>query len=198
MKQRLPASITCVALPKLNNIEGSPATLWLSASFARAWYEDALAEARTGNTFQHRRWEIVFAVCAVESYLLEWVRNDVLSRNFTALNRYFPPGKPRGIKDRWKEVLKDLRRDDLISRCPNLSTRVWSDFVDLVNYRDGLVHAGVSRPEADNPPAGQPPHPSKTARDTLDAGWATRVTFRLISHLHSEIDTEPPEWLIEP
>jgi hypothetical protein len=81
------------------NIEGSPAILWLSASFARAWYEDALAEARAGDTFQHRRRrEIVFAVCAVESYLLEWVRDDVLSRNFAALNTYFPPDRHRGIK----------------------------------------------------------------------------------------------------
>jgi hypothetical protein len=179
-------------------IEGSSATLWLTASFARQWYEDALAEVRPDDTFQHRRREILFAVCAVESYLLEWVRDEVLSRDFTALETYFPPGVHRPIKDRWKEVLNKLHSHGRISKYPDHSTRVWQDFVVLLTYRDGLVHAGVSRPEPDELPASGRPLPSKSARDQVASGWATRIVARLITHLHAEIGTQPPAWLTEP
>ena len=56
--------------------------LWATASFARAWFSDALEEAGVVNDSDARRREIVFAVCFAESYLLEWVRDVVLSRDF--------------------------------------------------------------------------------------------------------------------
>jgi hypothetical protein len=180
------------------DVEGSSAPLWLTASFAREWYEDSLAEARAGDTFQHCRREILFAVCAVESYLLEWVRDDVLSRDFTALNTYFAPNARRGITEKWKDVLKDLHSNGLISKYPDTSTRVWQDFVTLVGYRDGFVHARVSRPETAGLPKNEQPLPSKSDRNTIAPGWATRIVNRLIAHLHAEIGTQPPVWLTEP
>jgi hypothetical protein len=197
------------AEPGTYGVKGSSAILWLNASFAQAWYEDALAEARADETFQHRRREILCAVCAVESYLLEWVRDTVLSRDFTALITYFPANRRRGITDKWKEVLKALYNDGLISTYPDLNTPVWGEFRTLVHYRDGLVHARVSRPEPDELPAdwlrlsprdleNLTPVPSKSARDTAARGWATRVVAHLITHLHTEIGTQPPAWLIEP
>ena len=206
-------------------VEGSPAILWLDTSFAQEWYEDALAEARADDTFQHCRREIVFAVCAVESYLFEWVRDEVFRRDFTALNTYLllDPHEEiqgreqkriegmwiKGIQDRWKEVLKDLHEHRLIPKYPNMRTRVWQDFVVLVNYRNGLMHASVSQPEPDELPADLlrlsardreklKPVPSRSDRKTMDPGWATGIVARLITHLHSEIGTQPPAWLIEP
>jgi hypothetical protein len=54
------------------------AAVWLTASFAREWFNDAVHEARTGGDIQAKRREIVFAVSFAESYLFEWVRDQVL------------------------------------------------------------------------------------------------------------------------
>jgi hypothetical protein len=185
------------AEPGIFRMTGSPATFWLTASFAPQWYEDALAEAQAGGDFRHRRREILFAVCAAESYLLEWVRDEVLSRNFTKLNKYFPPGARRGVAEKWKAVLKELERDCLIPRSPDLSTIVWQDFMTLLEYRDGIVHACMSRPETHGLPDDEQPRPSKNDRDNLVPGWATRIVARLITHLHSAVGTQTPEWLAE-
>ena len=68
-------------------------TIWQTYSFAPEWFADALHEAgQTGNHHARRR-EIIFAVCFAESYLVEWVRDEVLNRDFNLLNQYFPPGE---------------------------------------------------------------------------------------------------------
>ena len=85
-----------------------PITAWKSYSFAPEWYEDALNEARGGKDHHSRRREVVFAVCCIESYLFEWVRDDVLNREFSSLQNYFPDDHLRGIRERWKEVIKTL------------------------------------------------------------------------------------------
>ena len=64
-------------------------TTWLSYSFAREWYSDALNEACKRNDHHARRREIVFAVSSSESYLLEWVRDAVLQRDFHKLETLF-------------------------------------------------------------------------------------------------------------
>src|SRR5437763_1505475 len=79
-------------MPATVRITAGAATLWLTYSFAPEWFEDALHEARTGQEHHARRREIVFAVCFAESYLLEWVRDEVLKGDFPRLNRYFVPG----------------------------------------------------------------------------------------------------------
>src|SRR5713101_4785635 len=86
--------------------EAQSPTLWFFYSFAPDWFEDALTEASRGQDHHARRREIIFAVCAVESYLVEWVRDEVLKRQFASLTSYFPSGDRRGITQRWKEVLK--------------------------------------------------------------------------------------------
>jgi rubredoxin len=67
------------------------ATVWLSYSFAPEWFADALHEARAGGDHHARRREILFSVCCAESYILEWVRDQVLNRQFDRLNKYFHP-----------------------------------------------------------------------------------------------------------
>ena len=91
---------------------------WNSFSFARDWFEDALREAQTGKDHNSRRREIVFAVCCVESYLIEWLRDDVLNRKFDSFPRYFPPGDHRGIRPRWKGVIRKAHSDGLIDNMP--------------------------------------------------------------------------------
>jgi hypothetical protein len=163
------------------------ASIWRNASFAADWYEDALEEARAGGTFKKNvRREIIFAVCAAESYLFEWVRDRVLSRDFAKVENFFPPGEKRPVQDRWKDVLKQLEQDRLITKSPSFDTQVWGDFTTLVRYRHDIVHANVSRPSHDE-------------HDSFHVvpGWATNVVFELISNLHEAVGTPPPKWLVK-
>src|SRR5215207_10424708 len=89
------------------------ATIWLSSSFARPWYEDALREGGsptgTGDDIRGaRRREVLFAVIFSETYLVEWVRDEALGRDFTKLDSYFPARPHRGVTQKWKEVPKLL------------------------------------------------------------------------------------------
>ena len=43
--------------------EGIAATIWITASFAPEWFDDALREARAGAGHGQRRREILFSVC---------------------------------------------------------------------------------------------------------------------------------------
>lgn len=72
-----------------------PPIVWLSAHFALYWYQDAWAEAKNTGDTQFRRREILFSLAAAESYLLEWVRDEVLNRDFQKLDHYFPPEERR-------------------------------------------------------------------------------------------------------
>ena len=76
-------------------------TLWKFASFSKDWFGDALREAGDMNSMDARRREIVFAVCIAENYLFEWVRDDVLHREFRLVDHYFPAeGRKIGVTDR--------------------------------------------------------------------------------------------------
>ena len=177
---------------------GTP-TIWLTYSFAPEWFKDALNEARTGQDHHSRRREIVFSVCFVESYLFEWVRDEILNRKFDELAKYFPD-KDRQLSttDRWKAVIKRLHKDNRIQKVPNFGDSWWRGVRTLVEYRNGLVHAGASRPETDSLRDDEKPVPSKTTLDQLEAGWAVRVVIELIRRLHEAAGTSTPAWLIEP
>jgi hypothetical protein len=174
------------------------ATVWRSYHFAPEWYRDALNEAHHGTDHDARRREIVFAVCVAESYLLEWVRDSVLNRDFLALDKYFPPGEKRPITMKWKKIIKQLKDDSLIPDIPNFGGTTWSNFNELVEFRNGLVHARASRPETDGLPEEKLPVPSKTILDELKVGWPTGVVYSLISELHDVVGTDPPDWLKHP
>src|SRR5688572_8466411 len=79
-----------------------PPTIWSTYSFAPEWFADARHEARTGTDHHARRREIVFAVCCAESYLVEWVRDEVLRSEFRRINEFFPPNPrhPEGVRDK--------------------------------------------------------------------------------------------------
>ena len=61
----------------LVNITIGTPTIWQAYSWARDWFDDASIQTRLSD---HRSWrrEILFSVCFAESYLFEWVRDDVL------------------------------------------------------------------------------------------------------------------------
>ena len=183
-----------VAIPSQEAF-GTP-TLWLTASFAQLWFKDALLEASREQDSHARRREILFAVATAESYLLEWVRDDVLQRDFTALNRVFPVGERRPILEKWKEIPKQLLASGLITAVPNLgSGATWREFQLLVEFRNGLLHARSSRPETAGLPEANLPVPSLGQLQTLDPGWPSQVVRRLILELCAATGTTAPYWL---
>ena len=106
------------SLEMKTSISLSRLTVWRSYSFAPEWYADAAKEAREGNDHHARRREIVFAVSSAESYLFEWVRDDILQRDFSELDKYFPPGDRKPIREKWKGIPKKLKGNCLISSIP--------------------------------------------------------------------------------
>jgi hypothetical protein len=181
---------------------GTP-TIWLTYPFAKEWFEDALHEARTGTDHNARRREIVFAVCFAESYLFEWMRDQVLDRQdfqklVTGLNQYFPPGKGQSVIDKWKHIPNRLMSAGLVPAAPDLSQSYWEHFTKLVAMRNGLVHARSSRPETTQLPEREKPLPSKGDLDKLPAGWATKIVVTLVKELHKAVGTSEPDYLVMP
>lgn len=170
-------------------------TVWRTYSFAPLWFEDALAESRRIGDPNARRREIIFSVAVVESYLLEWVRDEVLHRDFNKLDQYFPPGERRSISEKWKEIPKKLRDEGLINGLPDLSGSTWQQFLSLVKFRNGLIHAQSSRPETSSLHESQMPLPSIDQLQSLDAGWPVQVIIKLIEELNSAAATQLPKWL---
>jgi hypothetical protein len=178
---------------------------WISLTFAPAWYTDAIEQTKLPKSRDSLRREIIFAVCATESYLYEWVRDEVLKHDYPKQEKYFPPGDRSGITKRWKEVVRQLAADNYIPRVQNFVTNIWTDFRKLALLRNGLVHGLASRPEElpdPNHPAIQPkdaqPLPSPTELDQLVPGWPTRVVHDLLADLHATVGTPAPSWLVHP
>lgn len=122
----------------------------------------------------------------------------MLSSDFQKLTQYFPPGRWRTVTDKWKEVPKQLFADGFISGIPNLNGPYWNEWLELIEYRNGLIHARSSRPEMASLPEKERPVPSKTTLDKLQAGWAVRVVVKLLSQLHIAVGTTTPSWLEMP
>jgi hypothetical protein len=170
--------------------------LWRAALFAASWYNDALAEARLAKgDIDARRREIVFAACFLESYLFEWTNSLVGPRE---VDKYLPLGDRDGIRERWKRVIKDLEADQKIRAKPSFAGPDWTQFITLVAYRDGLVHANASRPTSDAAPDATPPVPSPDDLRDMEPGWPVRVVADLVRSLHAAVGSGTPRWLINP
>jgi hypothetical protein len=172
-------------------------TLWVTATFAPDWFADAIKEAAVAGDGPRRR-EILFAVCCAESYLLEWTRDEALSRDFGRLSRYFPHGIQGGVDRKWKEVPAALHRNKVIPQKPDLGGSHGEDWSRLLACRDGLVHARSSRPATDSVPGAPNPVPTREELLKIPAGWAVRVVIERIKRLHAAVNTRTPVWLVAP
>jgi hypothetical protein len=170
--------------------------LWRAASWASSWFRDALAEAQHAKgDIDARRREIVFAVCSLESHLFEWTRGLVGPRE---IDKYFPPGRRLGIRDKWKEVLGEVVADQKIARKPSFGGSDCEEFLKLVEYRDGLIHASASRPTSPSNPGATPPVPPVDVLQDMEPGWPVRVVADLMRSLHAAVGSETPHWLVNP
>jgi len=124
----------------------------------------------------HFRWPRVRQRVYYRSKVYEFVREVALNRNYEALPTYFPHDDLRGIRDRWKEVLKKLCQDGKIKAIPDFGQDpVWEEFRKLVFYRNGLIHAKASRPATSTQKSEDKPLPSPEDLDRLPAGWAVKT-----------------------
>jgi hypothetical protein len=169
--------------------------LWKCGTYAPAWFADAKREASLTDK-QARRREIIFAVCAAESYLLEWVRNQALNHNPLRFNHYFPVNQRHiGIRDRWQKVIKQLHEDDTITGIPNFGEHYWEEFGELVDFRNGLVHGRASRPDTEGLAEAEKPEPTPQQLAEKPSGWPVKVVVNLITELHRAVGTTPPDWI---
>jgi len=101
------------------------------------------------------------------------------------------------VRKKWKKIPKELYRDGQISNKPNWGGTEWQNFEELVNYRDGLVHARASRPETSSLSDDEKPLPSKTDLDRMLPRWAVQRIVTLIRYLHGAVGTSAPDWLVD-
>ncbi|MEE7627139.1 hypothetical protein V3O24_13280 [Methylobacter sp. Wu8] len=170
--------------------------LWMTYSFAPEWLADAKAEAeKPENHHSARRREIIFSVAFAESYLVEWVRDEILQRDFQKFFELFPTSAKFSAKEKWKEIPKILCQDGLLKGTPSLKNTFWVNWCILVNYRDGLIHAVSSRPSGTSVPEEAALLPSVDKLAALKPGWAVNIALELVSNFHMAAETKLPEWL---
>ena len=181
-------------------IEGKDVTFWLSDNFSKDWYEDSYHEATAGKDHHSTQREIIFSTCFLESYIFEWARGliqiEEIEDFFPSKPRYKDdPKYRRKLKDKWKNIPRELYEAGKISKIPSLDL---SGLGNLLKYRHGLVHAASSRPVTDSQTAVAQGFPTKGDLRKLSPGWATRIAHDLVESLHTEMGTPIPEYLHRP
>jgi hypothetical protein len=179
---------------------GEP-VLWVTATLAADWYRDAVSEYASppsGGLTDVRRFrrEIVASVNCAECYLFEWVRDEALNRNFKLLSKYFPIRSRRGVRENWDAIPKLLHADGRIPDLPDFGGKHDSEWNELIDYRDGFIHATASRTKPVTQPADRTPTPDLSLLASLPSGWAVRIVTVHIWRLHKAIGTSPPDWLV--
>lgn len=169
-------------------------TVWINYRFAPHWYMDCVAETQSDGPDARRR-EIIFAVSLAESYIFEWAMTEVVN-TITDIVDLFAEDDRRGVSEKWREVPRQLHQAGLIPGLPDFGGAHGTEWKRIIGYRNGLIHAGSSRPETSDMPEGMArPVPSKTDLDDLKSGWALGVVVDRIQRLHRAAGTSPPDWL---
>jgi len=176
-------------------MKGQTPTTVQKQHFSKPWFLDAVKEAQVERDKDARRREILFSVCFAECYLVEWVRDEILAGRIEEFTNYFPPDRTRNVREKWKDVPKELRANNEIVGVPELNAAFWSDFCYLVDLRDGLVHAHASRPSLSNQDKDERPMPDLDELSKMEAGWPTKVVVALVKCFHLYAKKPIPDWL---
>ena len=187
--------------------EGLVPTVVAIGRFAPSWYADALDQARQGapDDVDARRREVLFAVCCAGSYVYEWTYELLYAAGLEAhreIERYFPPSpdprSKRGVVEQWKEVPMRLQLGGRIAARPDWGGEDWEEWRRLVDYRNALVHAHLSRASIIG--ASETLEPQNTINELreLTSGWAVKVVATLTRRLNSAAGTKTPYWVVDP
>lgn len=154
--------------------------------------------------------EIVFAVCFTEAFLLEYLRDYVFIHrpgkgHREALvafverekdDRGVPRWERLGIRRRWKWAIKTLQEEGRLRDDPAFEGQAWQRFQeDLAPFRNGIVHAKISRPVRGG--MEETAEPSPATLFDRGPGWATSVVTELARDLHilNPRDMNAPSYL---
>ena len=188
--------VTAESVPPTVKFGTPTVTAWFSETLTPYWIEEALS-AQGDASASGRRKEVIFAVAASESFLVEWTRDDVFERNVKACAAYFLAREHQPVLERWKELPKNFEEVRLISAAPDFgSSKAWPEFTSLVSTRNALVHGSYSRPRATEGLSGK--NPPLSPQDLLSKrpGWAVQVVARIALELCTAAGTPPPDWAI--
>ena len=177
--------------------------LLITSSFAQDWLDDALMEAKKENSLANKRREFIYAVCFAESYIFEWVRDNIFSDRLYDLIDFFTHRVTKngiffkGVKAKWKTTIEQLYQDGKI-RTENFvdekQNSVWKDFCDLLDLRNSIIHSNLSIPQRTSEAELIKNLRTKNDLDRRVVGWATGVVINLVKRFHEETRTKPFDW----
>jgi hypothetical protein len=175
---------------------GTPTvTAWFEETLAPMWIEQALTTGDLSNVAVARRREVIFAVAAAESFLIEWVRDDVFKRDLKACAVYLLAREQQSILERWKTIPSELVEAHLIPSMPVFaSSTAWLEFHTLVATRNSLVHGNYSRPRTTPNIPGRTRPLTPHELNSAPPGWAVRSVRALVRELCQAAETAPPAW----
>lgn len=169
-----------------------------SIRYAESWWEDSCCEVpsegadRDGTRHALRR-QVVFAVCALESWFFEWVRDELLEERIEATDVF---AGYRTVPERVKGVMREVEgRGGLERPFECGESTEWDDMVDLLGVRNGLVHAGASRVGGDLPEGTRPPEPTVADLRALAPYEPLRIVRDVARFLTSFAGQEEPAWM---
>jgi hypothetical protein len=169
---------------------------WSHQTFAPEWFKDALYEVQNTRGYNSTRREIVFAVVFAESYLFEWVRDDILKGNPNELLTYLSLFYNQSPIKKWNTIPKKLYNDGLIQGIPKIENiQEWDEFDIVVKYRNGLSHSASSVPQNLSLPPGKFPIPPLGELNKIKPGWAIKTIIGMIKQFHKAASMPMPKWL---
>lgn len=184
------------------SVSGEVQSYYVYASYAEEWWEDACRNVpgrrdESGATRDAIRRQIVFAVCALESWFFEWVRDELVDD--TGQSSVLFSQAPPPIADRIKFVLDKLHgRGKLVEEPEFGASEAWDDLHDLLSHRNGLVHALASWPRGTVPADADEARPTPQELSGLAPARPLEVVRGVADFLTSFADDEPPEWMEVP
>ena len=175
---------------------GTPTvTAWFEETLAPMWIEQALTTGDPSKMAAARRREVIFAVAAAESFLIEWVRDDVFKRDLKACAAYLLAREQQSIIERWKTKPSELVEARLIPSMPVFaSSTSWEAFHTLVATRNSLVHGNYSRPRTTANLHGRTRSLTPHELNSAPPGWAVQLVSALVRELCQATETTPPAW----
>ena len=177
--------------------EVSAPTLSVAANYAEDWYADALAEVNDSENKKNKRREIVFAVCFLESYIYEWVRNygtNYLAKYFTDTAKNFD-GEfyTNGLKNKWKYIPPEIANE--LGEAKDIKLDL-SGLGRLIKLRNGFIHAKASKLYNSSTKKKDQPVPTQEELDNnINSGWAVSVAENLVISLHEKMNSDAPIYL---
>lgn len=189
-------SVTLVPPTGRLTINGNVPTIVAGTCVAPDWYNDALDQSKLSGRDALRR-EIVFVACFLESYIYEWAQSELI-HDVNFLIEKIPPYKANGEQARIPSLLPKWKQFPgvVFSKHGRVAPELdLSDLKTLIIYRDGLLHATVSKMYIANEGNLSYPEPSLLDLDKIQNGWALSVAVTLVKELHRQYGTPVPRYL---